>query len=438
MLSVLVDLPFTRKLEILPMPNPDRLSRRARMAGGQPISYLLREALARPELISLAAGFVDPESLPVEPVKKAAEALLSEKNAAQVALQYGTTPGLPALREAVLEKLLRSDENAQRITVDRVILTAGSNQLLHLVGDTLLDPGDIVLCAAPSYFVYLGTLSNFGADVVGVETDPGGLIPESLDEEFARQEAAGDLPRVKLVYINTYHDNPTSVTLSLDRRKKIIETVRRWSRRGKIYVIEDSAYRELRYEGDDIPSLWSCDSDGSFVVYAGTFSKSFSPGIRVGWGVLPEELVEPVCNQKGNLDFGSPTLNQHLMAKVIELGLFDEHMGTIRRAYRAKLKAMLEAMEKHLSPIQGASWLRARGGLYVWLILPDSIDTGATGRLFSEALDEGVLYVPGEHCYPPRGQPVKKSRIRLSFGVQPPDRIREGIASLARAIHRVT
>ena len=352
-------------------------------------------------------------------------------------MQYGTTPGYPPLRRAVLERLLQSDGVRRQVSTDRVVLTAGSNQLLHLVGDTLLDPGDIVLCAAPSYFVYLGTLGNFGAEVVGTETDSGGLTAEGLDEELARQEAAGCLARVKAVYINTYFDNPTSVTLSLERREKVVEIVRRWSRHGKIYVIEDSAYRELRYEGDDVRSLWSCDPEGEFVVHAGTFSKSFSPGVRVGWGVLPEELVEPVCNQKGNLDFGSPALNQHLMTKVLDLGLFDEHVQRIREAYRVKLDAMLQAMAEHLSPIEGARWLRAAGGMYIWLMLPDGIDTGAGGRLFHEALDEGVLYVPGEHCYPLRGRPVRKSRIRLSFGVQPPDRLRRGIAALARAIRRV-
>ena len=161
-------------------------------------------------------------------------------------------------------------------------------------------------------------------------------------------------------------------------------------------------------------------TDGKTVIVAQTFSKSYSPGIRVGWGILPHELVEPVCNQKANLDFGSPNFSQHLMAKVLELGLFDPHLEQVRESYRTKLAAMLEAADEHLGPLEGVRWMRPDGGLYIWLALPEEIETGPTGELFEHTLQEGTLYVPGEYCYPSEGTPRPKNMIRLSFGVQSP------------------
>jgi len=399
----------------------------------------MSRALANPDLISLAAGFVDQQTLPVEPTREALDALLSHPDAALAALQYGTTPGYPPLREAVLDRFLKADgltASEAGLSVEQVVVTAGSNQLLHLVGETLLDPGDIVLCAAPTYLVLLGTLGNIGARTVGVATDAQGMVPAALEEQLARIKAAGQLARVKLVYLVTYSDNPAGVTMPPARRAEIFSIVKRWSGKGRIHIVSDAAYRELRYFGDDVPSMRSCDEEGDTVIVIETLSKSFSPGIRVGWGFLPRHLVAPVCNQKGNIDFGSPNLSQHLMAKVFELGLFQPHVQRIRESYCNKLQAMLDAADELLAPLPGVSWVRPRGGLYVWLQLPESIETGPSGTLVDLAAQEGVLYVPGEYCYPSEGEPVRKNMIRLSFGVQPCEGIRRGIAALARAIHR--
>lgn len=422
-------------------PPETRLSRRSAWAAGQPISDLMHRALAKPDLISLAAGFVDQHTLPVEPTRRALEQMLGQETPAQAALQYGTTHGYPPLRRALADRHLEADGGADsqgEISLDQVVLTAGSNQLLHLVGESLLDPGDIVLCAAPTYFVYLGTLHNMGARTVGVPTDECGLIPEALDETLERLEAAGDLPRVKAIYVVTYFDNPRGLTLPAERRAAIVEIARRWSRHGRIYVISDAAYRDLRYSGEDVPSLRAFDEAGDTVVVAGTFSKSFSPGIRVGWGILPPALIEPVCNQKGNLDFGSPNFAQHLMHRVMELGLLKPHIELIRQSYRAKLSAMLSAADAHLSSIDGVDWIEPQGGLYMWLKLPKHVDAGTGGRLFDLALAEGMLYVPGGYCYPGEGEPVHPNTIRLSFGVQPQPRIQLGIEKLARAIRLVS
>jgi len=419
---------------------PSRLSRRAAWAEGQPISELMSRALADPNLISLAAGFVDQQTLPVEPTAEAFRSLFADAESARAALQYGTTPGYPPLREALLNRFLDADETTAddaKLSIDQVVLTAGSNQLLHLVCESLLDPGDIVLCASPTYLVFLGTLGNLGARSVAVETDEHGIVPEAIDDALRQIDRRGELERVKAIYVTSYFDNPCGITTPAKRRAAIVELAKRWSRSSKIYVIEDAAYRELRYWGDDVPSLRSFDDDGRTVVVAGTFSKSYSPGIRVGWGFLPPQLVAPVCNQKGNIDFGSPNFSQHLMAHVMDRGLFDAHVKSICTSYREKLEAMLAAADRWLTPLSGVRWLRPTGGLYVWLQVPDGVDTGFSGPLFDAAIEQGVLYVPGEFCYPAEGVPASRSRIRLSFGVQSCERIAAGIEALARAIRAV-
>ena len=419
------------------MPDRQRLSKRAKLAGGQPISELMTQALAQPDLISLAAGFVDSDSLPVEAVREAMDALLSDPQQAKAALQYGSTPGSPQLRETLLERLRADDGDPAceaELSIDQVLVGAGSNQLLHLVIETLLDPQDIVLCAAPSYFVFLGMLANLDLRSVGVATDEGGMIPEALEQELARCAAAGDLPRVKAIYVCSYFDNPSGTTLSAERRGQIVEIARRWSKKTKIYIIEDAAYRQLRYSGPDVPSMRAFDEAGDTVILADTFSKSFSPGVRVGWVVLPRHLVGPVADQKGNIDFGSPNLNQCLMATVLQRGLYDPQIERFRKNYRSKRDAMLQAADEHLAGIEGARWHRPAGGLYVWLRLPEHVDAGPSGPLVEAALAAGVLYVPGEYCYPSEGAPREKNTIRLSFGVQPCEKIRHGIEALARAI----
>jgi len=415
------------------------LSRRAHWAGGDKlISRLMAEALARPDMVSLAAGFVDQLTLPVEATREAFEALWSDPARARAALQYGTTIGHVPLREAILARLAAADGTAgnRRPSVDQVVVTAGSNQLLHLAADTLLDAGDIVLSAAPSYFVFMATLANVGARTIGVETDQQGIVPEALEQELARRAAAGELARVKAIYIVSYYDNPMGATTSLVRRQRLLEIAQRWSREGTIYVIEDAAYRELRYYGDDVPSMLALD-DGERVLHAGTFSKPYSPGIRVGWGILPRKLVAPLLAQKGNVDFGSPHFNQVLMATALELGLFDRHVAGIRESYRRKLDATLKAAEEELQPL-GVQWVRPGGGLYVWLKLPETIDTGADGRLFRWAVADGMLYVPGECCYPQEGSPRRHNMLRLSFGVPSVEEICRGIRTLARAIRSIS
>jgi 2-aminoadipate transaminase len=411
------------------------LSLRARAAQGQPISELMARALSNPKLISLAAGFVDSHTLPREETWRAIQPLLAESVSATAALQYGTTIGYTPLREAILQRFqAQTGPAAASLDVDRVVLTAGSNQLLHLVTEVLTDPGDIVLCSSPSYFVYLGLLKNLGVRAVGVACDEQGMRPDALTEAIDRLAHAGELARVKAVYLVSYCDNPRGISLQRKRRRELMEICVAAPHRPPLAVIDDMAYQPLQLGDDAGPSLWSYDPSGQQTIVAGTFSKSFSPGIRVGWGILPSELVAPVCHQKGNIDFGSPNLNQHLMHRVLQLGLIDLHVEQLRGAYRDKLAATLQAAEQSLAPLPGVRWVKPDGGLYVWLVLPEGVPTGPDSPLFQRAIERGVLYVPGEYCYPDEGVAKQRNTMRLSFGVPSAEAIEQGIAALGQAI----
>jgi 2-aminoadipate transaminase len=395
----------------------------------------MTRALSNPELISLAAGFVDQPTLPYEATKRAFEALWADEKTARQSLQYGSNDGYLPLRETLLARLSQYDGHTyDDVSVDQMMITSGSNQLLHLLSDSLIDPGDYVICSAPTYFVYMGILQDIGARAYGVEMDDNGMIPESLEAALEQLDAAGELHRVKAIYLVSYFDNPSAMTTSLERRHQIVDIAQRYSREHRIYVIEDAAYRELRFGVADIPSTFSCDEQHETVIYTATFSKSFSPGIRVGWGIFPRELQKTISNLKGNIDFGSPNFSQQLIYQMIQLDLFDDHIHSLQQNYARKCKAMVDAAEKYLRPIDGVDWFEPNGGLYLWLKLPEHIAAGGDGPLFDMAVSKGMLYVPGEYCFPEEGVGIKKNTIRISFGVQDSPEIERGVQLLAEAI----
>lgn len=411
------------------------ISGRAQRAACQPIGELMAQALANPALISLAAGFVDTQTLPAAATQQALAGIFSDPEVARKGLQYGTTLGDPELRDLLIQRNCAGLNKPP--ATEQVVLTAGSNQLLHLLAECLLEPGDIVLCAAPTYLVFLGTLSSVGATSVGVTSDEQGMVPAALEEQLAAIRERGDEGRVKAIYLVPYFDNPRGITMPPARIAEIIDIARRWSTKHRIHVIADEAYRELRYDGDEVPTAIALDDEGDTVIAAGTFSKSYSPGIRVGWGILPRPLVEPVASLKGNVDFGSPNFSQLLMRRVIESGLFEEHLHSIRASYASKCGAMLEAAEEFLGPIPGVRWTRPRGGLYVWVELPEEVDTGPDGELLPAAIEEGVLYVPGQYAFAAEGVPQQANTIRMSFGVESRESIRTGVQALANAIRSI-
>ncbi len=427
------------------MPGP-KFSQRTTWAREQAISFLMQQAVENRDVISLAAGLVDESSLPVDECRRTFDGIFSDAARGRLTLQYGTTSGSELLREQLRLHLARQEHcPVEQLGVDarQFVLTTGSQQLLALVADALFDPGDICLVAAPTYFVFLGVLNGVGARTIAIETDEHGMKPDALEAELARLESAGELHRVKLIYLVSYYENPSGVSLETTRRREIVAITHRWSKHHRLFVLEDAAYRELRYDGEDRPSLWGFDEGHDTVILAQTFSKSFSPGVRVGYGVLPRELVGPVCDLKGNTDFGSANLNQHLLAGVLSSSRYVPHVEQVCAAYRRKRDVMLEALEREFQGMHGVSWLRPEGGLYVWLSLPEDIGCGFDSEMFRlAAKGHRVMYVPGELCYPTDSPCRRTNQMRLSFGVQDADGINEGIKRLAAAVreriaHRV-
>ncbi len=422
-------------------PVPVHRSERSLRTADQPISYFMQQAVENPSLISLAAGLVDPVSLPAAEMAEAAAEVLGTPESAQAALQYGTTQGLAVLREQLLVRAAALDGLTPRelsLTADDVVITTGSQQLLYLLGELLLDPGDLVITEAPSYFVYQGTLTSMGVRALSVPMDEHGMNTDALEELLARLDRTGELERLRLIYVCDYFQNPSGLTLSLPRRRRLLELARRYSRKHRILVLEDAAYRELRYEGPDIPSIKSFDHDNSHVILAMTFSKPCSPGLKTGYGLLPRELVGPLLRLKGNHDFGSNNFTQHLLSRMLASGAYDRHVRRLCEVYRGKRDVLLGALAEDFRDQAGLRWTHPAGGLYVWVTFPPGVETGPGSRLMEAALAEGVLYVPGQFCYlNGENGPAPRNGARLSFGVAPPEQLREAIRRLARASQSV-
>jgi 2-aminoadipate transaminase len=422
---------------------PFQFSQRRRWAAEQAISFLMQQGVEHPHVLSLAAGLVDPGSLPQTEARQVVQRALSDDIQARLALQYGTTAGDARLREQLAEYVSRlesaSNPRGQRTASPHdIVCTTGSQQLLALLADALLDPGDICLVAAPTYFVFLGVLDGVRARTIALPADEYGLCTAALEAELQRLDQTGELPRVKLIYVVSEFENPSGISLSLARRAELVEIARRWSKAQRILVLEDAAYRELHYDAPPRPSVWSFDTEGDTVIHAGTFSKSFSPGLRVGFGVMPSDVRDAICDLKGNQDFGSANFNQHLLAELLASGLFAEHAEQVRAAYRVKRDAMLAAAGEFFADLPGVSWVHPHGGLYVWMTLPDRVKTGFNSPLFRRAVDvEQVMYVPGELCFGGPREQRQRNHMRLSFGVQNPDGIREGMRRLSRAVRAV-
>lgn len=402
------------------------------------ISEFMQAALANPGLVSLAAGFVDQLSLPHQETARAAAEILGDPVEGRRALQYGTTIGDLGLRRelvSLLERNERVETGSFAGLLPRVVVTTGSAQLLYLVAEALLDPGDIVLVEAPTYFVFLGVLETRGARAIGIEIDEGGMNLGALESTLADLEARGELGRVKLIYTVTEHSNPSGISLAEDRRGALVDLARRWSTRQRIYILEDAAYRGLSYEGDEPTSVWRHDPEGETVILARTFSKTFSPGIKLGFGVLPAALVTPIISLKGNHDFGTTNLTQQILAKVLANGSYDRHVLGLIGMYRRKRDTMLEALDEHFGPLDGAvTWTRPKGGMFIWLKVPDGVDLGPKGPVLPRCLEEGVLYIPGAFAFPGEPGPVPTNYARICFGVPSEAELVEGIRRLSAAL----
>ncbi|MDD4890989.1 MAG: PLP-dependent aminotransferase family protein [Phycisphaerae bacterium] len=411
---------------------PFRMSKRALRTPEPPISWLMKYALDCPQCISLAAGFVDTDTLPVEIVGACTDDLMASADTGRAALQYGTTIGLPALRRQIVDRLAADDGitfEANRVDADCAIVTSGSQQLLFLISDVLLDEGDIVILGGPSYFVYMGILHSMGAIARTVPMDADGMDVDALERVLADLERAGQLDRVKLVYDVSFFQNPMGVSLSTERRKRMLQIVQRFSKRHRIFILEDAAYKELRFADPSLPPTKKFDTTNEWVLYTGTFCKPFSAGMKTGFGVLPKEILEPVLRQKGNHDFGSANLNQMIISRAVARGDYDRHVQKVRAGYRKKAAVMADGIRKYFPA--ATTWYEPQGGLYIWAELPASIPTGPDSEFFKAALAQNVLYVPGDFCfYPNSGYEGTRSAMRLSYGVAAPGQVAEGIKRL--------
>ena len=411
---------------------------KAQRTGEAPISYLIALAKANPNLISFAAGLVDPMTLPGEQTAAIVRDLLADPARAREVLQYGTTNGHHALRQALVDHVARLDNKpaaAMSLTADSVVVTTGSQQSLYLIGDVLLNPGDIVIAESPTYFVFAGVLESLGVTVMGVPMDAGGMAVEEVDKLLHRLELRGDLPRVKFIYCTSYFQNPTGLTLAEDRRPRLVEIAKKYCKHHRIFVLEDAAYRELNYDGPSLPSIKSFDPDNQFVVSSYTFSKPFAPGIKTGYSLMPPELAVKVLEQKSNHDFGSSHLAQHIAYEALRGGVYASHLKTIHAGYIAKRDAMLAALQKYMPQHDDIQWTKPQGGLYVWLSLPKDVDTSRNGPLFDACLKEGILYVPGEYCFQPdESGHLPQNHMRLCYAVTPLEQIEPGIERLAKVI----
>ena len=432
-----------------------------------PISWLMHAALSRPKLISLAAGFTDNASLPVAEARTALNQVLRSSKTGQPALQYGITAGDTTLRQLTAAHLRKLDfQAASRLgatecwsdgamnptlqysntptlhpkiySPERLLITGGSQQLLYLTAEALCNEGDIVLVEDPTYFVFLGILQSRGLRARAVRLERDGLDLAHLERVLQSLKRSGELRRVKLFYLVSYFQNPTGVTTSFQKKCGLLKLLKKFGRAAghPIYLLEDAAYRGLRFAGNDVPSALAVSGAAERVIYAGTFSKPFATGVRVGYGILPEPLFTAVKHIKGNHDFGTSNLLQHLVARALASGIYGRHVVRLQKRYAHKARVMKQAIEKHFPP--AVEWWEPEGGLYFWARLPQGLPTGIKSKVFSTALKNDVLYVPGEICYaddPARRKP--NHEMRISFGNASEKDIREGIRRLGAVLKKI-
>jgi 2-aminoadipate transaminase len=415
------------------------LSHMAQRTEAPAISWLMSVALSRPKLISLAAGFTDNESLPVNDTRELLNEILSSPAEGQAALQYGTTAGDDALRKLTAADLQMLDgaPKSDVYAPEKMIITHGSQQFLYMVTEALCDEGDLVLVEDPTYFVYLGIAQSRGLKTRGVKLDADGIDLAHLETVLNSLKRSGEIKRLKMLYLVTYFQNPSSVTTRFEKKKAALELLQKYEKAAghPIYLLEDAAYRELRFSGENVKSALALSKFADRIIYAGTYSKPFATGARVGFGLLPEPLLTVITRFKGNHDFGTANLLQQVLKRAITSGRYRKHLSGLQARYGCKAQVMLESLEEFFP--KNVEWLRPDGGLYVWTRLPQKIKTGAKSKFFETALENNVLYVPGQLCYaedPTRSKP--NHEMRLSFGGATEQNIRKGIERLGKVVRQ--
>ncbi|HKP88852.1 MAG TPA: PLP-dependent aminotransferase family protein [Thermoleophilaceae bacterium] len=381
-------------------------------------SSAMRDMMAitqRPDVISLAGGLPETGKFPQQ-CFVAATHRMAEEAARARALQYGPTEGLDEVKACIAQVMADED---MRVDPAEMIVTSGGQQVIDLVTKTLIDPGDVVLAEGPTYPGAVPTFSSYQADVVHIDVDSEGMRVELLEDVLDRLDSDGRTP--KFIYTVPSFQNPAGVTMSLERRRRLVEI----ANRRELLVLEDNPYGLLRYEGSPLPTLRSLDG-GVFVMYLGTFSKILSPGIRLGWVVAPPPVLEKINLGKQAADLCTSTFTQHFVTYYFEQGIWHDYIDSLNEIHRGRRDAMLDALAEFFPP--QAEWTRPGGGLFVWVTLPDFIDTT---DLLARALRENVAFVPGAGAFlDGRG----RSSMRLNFSGSDEDTIREGIRRIGEVV----
>jgi 2-aminoadipate transaminase len=368
---------------------------------------------SRPEVVSLAGGMPFVSALPRDLIMGAMDRVMHNEGPA--ALQYGSGQGTAALREHILEVMALE---GIRGSVDDVVVTTGSQHALELVSKIFLDPGDVVLAEGPSYVTAMVVFKSFQAHVEHVETDNDGLIPNALRERIARVKADGK--RIKFLYTVPTFSNPSGVTLSWERRLEILEICRS----NDILVLEDNPYGLLYFDTPPPRAMRSVEEDG--VIYLGTFSKTLAPGFRVGWALAPHAIREKLILANEAAVLSPSSLTQMIISEYLSTADWRGQIDTFRGVYRERRDAMLLALHDYLPDL---SWTVPNGGFYVWLKLPDNIDSKS---MLPRAVKELVAYTPGTAFY---ANGEGRNYMRLAFCYPTPEFIREGIRRLSTVIN---
>ncbi len=384
-------------------------SERAKAIKASEIREILK-LTQQPEIISFAGGLPAPELFPIEAMKAVACKVLDENG--REALQYSTTEGFAPLREKIAQ---RQNDMGIQCNRDDILITSGSQQGLDFTGKIFINPGDYVLCESPSYLGAVNAFKAYQCAFKEVETDSEGMILEDLEKSII------ETPNVKFVYVIPDFQNPSGRTWSLERRRGLIKIAEKYN----LVIIEDNPYGELRFEGTSIASVKSLDTDGR-VVYLGTFSKTFSPGIRIGWVCASPEILNKYILVKQSADLQTSSLAQRELSMFLDLYDFDAHIDSIRTVYKKRLQVMSDAMKRFFP--DSAVYEIPKGGLFVWVILPDHVDTR---KILVKAIENKVAFVPGGSFYPNGG---RENAMRLNFSNMPEEKIVEGIERLGKIL----
>jgi 2-aminoadipate transaminase len=394
-----------------------RYAQRTQRMGSSAIRELLKYT-EKPDIISFAGGLPAPDVFPVEEFRAACDRVLTEHG--PMALQYGTTEGYLPLRDMIAR---HSARYGIKITPENVLITSGSQQALDLLGKILIDPGDRILVESPTYLAAIQAWNAYGAEFITVPMDNDGMNTDYLEEALR----AGP----KFIYVLPNFQNPTGVTLSMERRQKLIELADQYG----VPVVEDDPYGQLRYEGEHLPSIVVLDSqfrdDGNpcyrgNVIYLSTFSKTLAPGLRLGWVIAPPEVIRKLIQAKQGADLHTSTFNQFVAFEVSRGGFLDRHIHLIRDVYGKRRDVMLAAMDRYFPA--GVDWTYPQGGLFLWGTLPTYMDAK---DLLKTCLDKKVAFVPGEPFHPTGGG---KNTMRINFSNATPEEIQVGIERLGLAI----